>query len=227
MKTAKAAQMPQFSHVCGAAAIQALALDPTGPTDIALLTWRFQPSLLARSHLVQAEGGPDRSYLGSLMASDLCLAEQRCTLLEVLGGVSGPWGISLTRRMVGVMLLRLIGLDEIPSALVAQAHDEGMKSILLQLAQRIPGAVCYEAAEPVVPFATAALAHRIFRQITSRSPHRPARMPFVLDLRGVTEAAMTEAARAVYRTRLPPLPAPVSARRPHPGPWRGGRTRIV
>jgi hypothetical protein len=227
MKPAKAAQGPHFSHICGIEAIQALALDPFGPTDIALLSWRFQPSHLARSHLVQAEGGPDKAHLGSLMASDLGVPGHHAIRLESLGVAFGAWGAALTRRMVGVMLLRLIGLEEIPCALVAQSHDETMQSILSHLARRIPGAVCYQAADPVVPFATAALAHRILRQISARDPHQPARMPFVLDLRGSSEAAVTEAARAVYRTRLPSLPDSAPRRHSGSGAWRDGRARIV
>jgi hypothetical protein len=221
MKSASATLAPHLNHVCGAEAIQSLAQDPDRPAELAWLTWPCQTARLARSHLVQAAGGPRDTYLGVLMASDLGVADQRCILMEPLGVPAGAWGRALARRMVGMMLLRLIGLDETPSALVTHPHDDTLREIFSQLAQYIPAAICYPVSGPVAPFATAVLAHRISRQIAAQRTSQASRMPFVLDLRGSSEAALTDAARTLYRTRLP-VPAATMLRRIE-GPWTGQR----
>ena len=126
--------------------------------------------------------------------------------LSVAGLQPGSQGSVLLRRMVALLLLRLVGLEKLPDAIVLDWWDGDLGPVLRELAVKCAGARVYpEADTTVVSLPTAALSHRVARflgQPRARTPNGAGGALLVVDLRHVAEETLVEHARSLHRVRL-------------------------
>ena len=130
------------------------------------LALRGAETLVEYDHLVAAvdrESGVAVAYLG---LHDLETADER---LIVLGGgfvQDDPAGRMLVRRMLAALMLRVAGIDRVPTVLATCTSDPAWLDLLHEFGRRFDAAACYPAAEgaPVV-LRTAALARRVARAV--------------------------------------------------------------
>lgn len=144
--------------------------------------------------------------LGLLTAQVHVAGDETFMHLSVAGLQPGSQGSVLLRRMVALLLLRLVGLEKLPDAIVLDWWDGDLGPVLRELAVKCAGARVYpEADTTVVSLPTAALSHRVARflgQPRARTPNGAGGALLVVDLRHVAEETLVEHARSLHRVRL-------------------------
>ena len=144
--------------------------------------------------------------LGLLTAKVHVTGDETFMHLSVAGLQFGDQGSTLLRRMVALLLLRLVGLEKLPDAIVLDWWDADLCPVLRDLAAKCTGARVYpEADTTVVSLPTAALSHRVARflgQPRAKIPNGASGALLVVDLRHVAEEALVEHARGLHRVRL-------------------------
>ena len=104
---------------------------------------------------------------------------------------------------MALLLLRLVGLEKLPDAIVLDRWDADLCPVLRDLAAKCAGARVYpEADTTVVSLPTAALSHRVARFLGQPRAKTPNGALLVVDLRHVAEETLVEHARSLHRVRL-------------------------
>lgn len=154
-------------------------------------------------HAVIAVHRRNGQSLGLLTAKAHVNGDETFMHLSVAGLQSGPQGPALLRRMVALLLLRLVGLEKLPDAIVLDWCDSDLGPVLRELAAKCAGVLLYpEADTTVVSLPTAALSHRVARFLGQPRSKTPTGALLIVDLRHVAEETLVEHARGLHRVRL-------------------------
>ncbi len=144
--------------------------------------------------------------LGLLTAKVHVTGAETFMHLSVAGLHVGDRGSALLRRMVALLLLRLVGFEKLPDAIVLDWWDNDLGPVLRDLVVKCAGAHVYpETDTTVVSLPTAALSHRVARSLghpRSKAPNGASGALLVIDLRHVAEATLVDHARSLHRLRL-------------------------
>ena len=158
------------------------------------LAWAVQPRLYGLTHLVLAVDRHTGQPLGLLAARDHATSHEPFLMIETAMVVPGH--ATLPQRMLGMVIMRGIGADRMPQAIVTGINDTTMGPALREGGRRIVGATFDAGIEQVVvQLKSAALARRIGRTVG------PGAGLAILDLRGVDKGSLTEGATRLYRGR--------------------------
>lgn len=153
-------------------------------------------------HLLLATNPQSGALAGALGARDGSTDSGQFLMLQTCAGPRDPIEPATLQRMFAAMLLRIIGLEQRPDAVVIRSGDSELGAILRKAAGRIVGAALHAPSDvTVIPFVHAALAYRIRRTIRRWAANEggTALPVWMLDLRQVEEHALIEGIRRLYR----------------------------